>query len=457
MSAHRRPIYYNPIIGQRVGAKPSDAALKFHQSLPHYSRTPLIPLSALARELGIVGIYVKYEGDRFCLPSFKILGASWGTFRAIVSEINLTIKASLSDVSNAAREQSITLYAATDGNHGRAVAFMARLLNIQARIYVPKLLDEATKMLISNEGATVIVAPGTYDEAVQLAANAASSVPGGLLIQDTAFDGYEQIPVWIIEGYSTMLYELESQLRDENAKPTMIVTPVGVGSLAQAVVSHFKTPGHQNTIVTVEPDTAACLHRSLRSGKCVPLNTSCTIMNGLDCGTVSSTAWPILRAGVDISMTVSDFETHQAVRYLESQNVQAGPCGAASLAALRRLSSSQGLDPSTIVVLLCTEGSRPYPTPFDVSIDDPGILSQVLPEIQSSNPRCPATSGAENTKLEAYIAAWLEHRDLDKEKLGRISSSSLENDGLASVALSMLSCLPPKDLGSAPPVRTDQQ
>ncbi|PGH32226.1 diaminopropionate ammonia-lyase [[Emmonsia] crescens] len=452
MSAHRRQIYFNPAIGQNTGTnKPSNAALKFHQSLPHYSRTPLIPLNHLAQELGIAGIYVKDEGDRLCLPSFKILGASWGTFRAIVAKTNLTLETSLSELSNAARGQSITLYAATDGNHGRAVAFMAKLLRIQARIYVPKLLDEATKALISNEGATVIAASDTYDEAVRLASKAANSVPGGLLIQDTAFDGYEEIPLWIIEGYSTMLYEIDSQLGDKNVKPTMIVTPVGVGSLAQAVVSHFKTTGHQSTVIAVEPDTAACLHKSLRLGKCVPLNTACTIMNGLDCGTVSSTAWPILQAGVDISVTLSDFEAHQAVRYLKSQNVRAGPCGAAGVAALRRLSSSRSLDPSTVVVLLCTEGPRPYTTPFDVSPEDPISLSQLLHEIQSPNPSFHTTSGAENTQLEVYIAAWLEHRDLDRHQLGTIPSLSLENDRLARVAMSMLSLLRPKAPDPDPP------
>ncbi|KAL2372240.1 diaminopropionate ammonia-lyase [Blastomyces gilchristii SLH14081] len=457
MSTHRRQIYFNPTVEQTSGNTPSNNALKFHQSLPHYSRTPLVPLNDLARELGITGIYVKDESDRLCLPSFKILGASWGTFRAIVAKTNVSPETSLADLSDTAREQSITLYAATDGNHGRAVAFMAKLLRIQARIYVPALLDEATKSLISNEGAKVISVSGTYDKAVRLASEAASSVSGGLLIQDTAFDGYEEIPPWIIEGYYTMLHEIDSQLGEKNVKPTMVVTPVGVGSLAEAVVSHFKSPGHQSTVMVVEPDTAACLHKSLRLGKCVPLDTSRTIMNGLDCGTVSSTAWPILQAGVDVSVTISDFEAHQAVRYLESQNIRAGPCGAAGIAALRRLGSVRPLDPSTVAVLLCTEGSRPYSTPFDVSVEDPIALSELLHEIQSPSPSSSQAPEREKAKLEDYIAAWLEHRDLDIRQLHNITSLGLGSDKLASIATSMVSLLRPKALDTFPPASTDRQ
>ncbi|PGH06612.1 diaminopropionate ammonia-lyase [Blastomyces parvus] len=445
MSTHRRQIYFNPKVEQTSGNTSSNA-LKFHQYLPHYSRTPLVPLNDLAQELAIAGIYVKDESDRLSLPSFKILGASWGTFRAIVAKTNVSLETSLSDLSGAARAQSITLYAATDGNHGRAVAFMAKLLRIQARIYVPELLDGATKKLISDEGATVMAVSGSYDEAVRKASEAANSESGGLLIQDTAFDGYEEIPLWIIEGYSTMLHEIDSQLEEKNIKPTMVVTPVGVGSLAQAVVSHFKSPGHQSTVMAVEPDTAACLHKSLRSGKCVPLETSRTIMNGLDCGTVSSTAWPILQAGVDISVTVSDFEAHQAVRYLESQSVRAGPCGTAGIAALRRLNSVRPLDPSTVAVLLCTEGSRPYPTPSDVSVEDPIALSKLLHDIESPDPSSPQAPESENTKLEDYIMAWLEHRDLDSRQLYNITGLSRDRDRPASIAMSMVSLLDPKKL-----------
>ncbi|OJD20686.1 hypothetical protein ACJ73_07980 [Blastomyces percursus] len=456
MSTHRRRIYFNPTVEQNSGNMPSNAALKFHQSLPHYSRTPLVPLNDLARELGIAGVYVKDESNRLRLPSFKILGASWGTFRAIMAKTNVSPEISLSELSEAAREQSITLYAATDGNHGRAVAFMAKLLRIQARIYVPALLDEATKTLISNEGAAVVSVSGNYDMAVQLASEAASSVSGGLLIQDTAFDGYEEIPLWIIEGYSTMLHEIDSQLAEEHVKPTMVVTPVGVGSLAQAVVSHFKSPGHQRTIMAVEPDTAACLHKSLRLGKCVPLDTSRTVMNGLDCGTVSSTAWPVLQAGVDVSMTISDFEAHQAVRYLESQNVRAGPCGAAGVAALRRLDSFRPLDPSTVAVLLCTEGPRPYAIPFDVSVEDHIALSKLLHEIQSPSPSSPRAPESEKAKLEDYIVAWLEYRDLDTRQLHNITNLGLESDKLAGIALSMVSLLHPKALDTDPPASTDR-
>ncbi|PGH14390.1 hypothetical protein AJ79_03032 [Helicocarpus griseus UAMH5409] len=444
MSAHRRQIYFRPNVAQYSQPQHSNAALKFHETLPDYNPTPLIPLDDLARELGITGVYVKHEGDRLGLPSFKILGASWGTFRAIVDKTNLTIDASLPELSNAAKEQSIALFAATDGNHGRAVAFMAKLLQIRAKIYVPASVDEATQALISGEGAEVVATSGSYDDAVQVASRTADSIPGGLLIQDTAFDGYEEIPSWIIEGYTAMLHEIDSQFGERNLRPTMVVTPVGVGSLAQAVVSHYKAPEHRIDVMTVEPDTAACLHKSLRTGKCAPLSTTRTIMNGLDCGTVSSTAWPILREGVDISATISDFEAHDAVQYLKSQGIGAGPCGAASVAALRLLCSARPLDSNTVVVLLCTEGLRPYPTPFDVSTEDPGGISRILQQIYLSNKSSPDTTAPGYTSVANYIAAWLEHRALEKHEIGAVLGSNLGNFDLAGVAQSMVSLLCPK-------------
>jgi diaminopropionate ammonia-lyase len=341
---------------------------KFHQCLPGFALSPLVSLADLAKELGLKNIFVKDESSRIGLPSFKILGASWGTFRAIAARANLPLDASLSQVAAAAREDGIKLFAATDGNHGRAVARIASLFGLKAEIFVPNFMIAATRRLIASEGAEVISVDGDYDTAVDEASRHADATSGGLLVQDTSFEGYEVTPTWIVEGYSTMLTEIEQQLDEQNLKATTIVTPVGVGSLAQAVVSFCKSNNRAMTVLAAEPDTAACLHESLKAGASETLRTTGpTICDGMNCGTVSPIAWPILQRGIDASVTVPDTATHAAVQYLKSHGVNAGPCGAATLAGLRRVAAlapdAARLDSEAVVVLLSTEGTRHYDVP----------------------------------------------------------------------------------------------
>lgn len=212
-----------------------------------------------------------------------------------------------------------------------------------------------------------------------------------------------------------MMREIDEQLGDQT--PDLVIAPVGVGSFMQAVVSHYKAPGQHSRVLAVEPDTAACLYKSLTKGEPVALETTPTIMTGLDCGTVSSIAWPVLQAGVDASLTVSDYEAHEACGLLHSLGVSAGPCGSAPMAALRRLTSSDkaalGLDESSVVVLLCTEGHREYPVPRNVSFDDAQSLAQTLVQINSANPGTGNVPGPGETEIARYITAWLEHRDIE--------------------------------------------
>ena len=220
-----------------------------------------------------------------------------------------------------------------------------------------------------------------------------------------------------------MLREIDEELGDQT--PDWVIAPVGVGSFAQAVVTHYKGPGTSSRVLTVEPDTAACLYKSLVKGEPVLVETTPTIMAGLDCGTVSSIAWPLHKAGVDASLTISDYEAHVAIGCLESENVIAGPCGASPLAALRRLTSSDRaaleLDESSVVVLLCSEGNRPYGTPKNVSFDDAQSLTQALVQIDSSIPtrRGMEAHGGDPGELEIsrYVTAWLEHRDIETQWL----------------------------------------
>ena len=171
---------------------------------------------------------------------------------------------------------------------------------------------------------------------------------------------------WVVEGYSTMLTETDQQLRDQGiGLATHAIASVGVGSWAQAVAMHYKSASPPASVVAVEPDTAACLKTSLEAGSITPITTGSSIMNGMNCGTVSHTAWDVLKQGVDASITVTDLETHQDLHYLLSHGVEVGPCGAAPLAALRKLVSQKKLDleEGSLVVLFSTEGARDYPVP----------------------------------------------------------------------------------------------
>ncbi|KAH7015013.1 tryptophan synthase beta subunit-like PLP-dependent enzyme [Ilyonectria destructans] len=415
-TATRRRVFFNP--GARSWTAPpssdEDVVDRFHKQMPNYSPTDFVSLNAIAKEIGVGAVHLKNEGNRFGMPSFKILGASWGTFRAITQQLSLPISSDIETVKKALESHSISLYAATDGNHGRAVARMGAIFSIPAEIHVPATLGESTVELIRSEGATIVVSSGTYDEAV-LEAYSASKHEGGILIQDFAFDDYQDFPQWIVDGYLTMMREVDQQLAGTCAD--LVIAPVGVGSFAQAVVAHFKREGSSTAVMIVEPDTAACMWKSLKRGELTSEHTTPTIMAGLDCGTPSSIAWPLVKAGVDASVTVSDYESHEASLYLKSIDISAGPCGSAPLAALRRLTASDkstlGLNENSTVVLLCTERNREYPVPLSVSSDDPVVLTQTLVQINSANPSLGSVPGPGETAIARYITAWLEHRDIE--------------------------------------------
>ncbi|KAI5205466.1 diaminopropionate ammonia-lyase [Aureobasidium subglaciale] len=386
----------------------------FHKALLGYEPTPLLPLNTLAAELGLGGIYVKDESSRFGLPSFKASGASWGCFRALIAHLSLDLdSATLESVASAAVHNGCRLLAATDGNHGRAIAWMARSFGIESSIYVPHDLHPNFLRLIAAEGAEVIVVQGDYDFAVSTAASAAAASKNNILVQDTAFEGYEDVPTWIIDGYATIFAEMEEQLREMDVNPTTIITPVGVGSLAQAVITYAKGRRGFQTIA-VEPDTAACLHASLVAGEATSIITSNTINAGCNCGTLSTISWPYLRDYVDLSTTISDFETHIAVQEMHRHNVNAGPCGAASLAALKRLVAEGHVAKGSSVILINTEAKRPYDIPLDVSNDDVVALTQQLVQIDSSSPSLDTTGTAPGeAKIAAFIAQWLQYRGIE--------------------------------------------
>lgn len=335
-------------------------ARAFHASLPGYAPTRLVEVPALAAECGVGRVFVKDESSRLGLPAFKALGASWAIRRA------------LDERAAAGETGSTVLVCATDGNHGRAVARFAALLGHRAIVVLAPGIHPAAVEAIRGEGAHVVEGSRSYDAAVERAAAIAGEI-GGIIVQDTAWPGYEAIPRWIVEGYTTLCAEADEQLTAAGAgTPDLVVVPVGVGSLAHAVVAHYRgrVGSSAPAILAVEPTVAACVLASLRNGALTTVATGRTVMAGLNCETPSSLGWPYLRDGLDAAAAIDDEACLAAVRDLARQGVPAGPCGAATLAGLRAAVSGPdaatrrrdlGLGPEAVVVLLSTEGSDANP------------------------------------------------------------------------------------------------
>ncbi|KAK0656967.1 tryptophan synthase beta subunit-like PLP-dependent enzyme [Cercophora newfieldiana] len=355
----------------------------FHRLLPFYTLTPLRSLPTLAAELNLSHVLLKDESSRFGLPAFKILGASWTFYRAVCERLNVDYNdtAMLRPgalgvvVRERGMEGKFRVITTTEGNWGRAMGKMGAYFGVETVVYVPGHMVEGTRELIRGEGAEVVVVDGDYDDAVAAVMERAESDKESLMVMDISFEGYEDVQKWVVEGYQTMLDESDQQvaLITGGNPATHTIIPVGCGSIAQATTQHYKSDKREKngtaaaTVIGVEPTTAACLKASLQNGNAVQVKTQNSIMCGMNCGTLSTTAWPILQAGVDASVVVGELESHHAVEELHRLGVKAGPCGAATLAALRVVCATEkeklGLDEGSVVVLNCTEGAREYTVP----------------------------------------------------------------------------------------------
>lgn len=349
---------------------PTRAPLEFHKRLPGYEPTPLRSLPRLAKKLGVTSVWLKDESNRLALPAFKILGASWAMHRSLEQRFGGAVSrwSTIEEFKGVLEPyQPITVTCATDGNHGRAIARMAKLLGLDAHIYMPKGSAAARIQAIESEGATVVVG-GTYDEAVAHAAKEMDA--GAMLIQDTAWEGYETVPRWTVEGYSTLLWEIDEVLSQHGERaPTLVLVQMGVGSFAHAVVQHYRREGlnEQPVIVGVEPDDAACVLASVKSGRIVHLpGEQHSIMSGLNCGTMSSFSLPILRRGINCFLTIPDDRALEATRLLAAEGIVVGETGAAGLGGLIELVESDlaaqfrsryEIGGSTRVLLISTEGA----------------------------------------------------------------------------------------------------
>jgi diaminopropionate ammonia-lyase len=315
-----------------------------HRTLAGFAPTPLVDAPGLADAFGVGRVLVKDEHLRAGLPSFKILGAGWAVFRALGGTEG--------GFDSLVVDPELTLVSATAGNHGRAVAHIARELGVRSDIYIPAGTAPARIDAIRSEGATVHLVDGDYEAAVAAAEAHTDGKP--LVVGDV---GSSMTPVWATEGYSTILREIDEQL---DGSPDMVVVPVGGGTFGRAVVEHYRGDGPRPRILTVEPRDAACLLKSLESGRPeqVPGPHPST-MAGLNTGEVDGHAWPYLRNGVDAAVAVSDEEAWWGMRALADESIVAGECGAAGAAGARAYfaqGNPLGLSKDATVVLISTEG-----------------------------------------------------------------------------------------------------
>lgn len=373
MSAVR--VLPNPLASTDVGTDPiGRAPLEFHRRLPEYGPTPLVDAPKLADSLGVGRAWVKDESYRLGLPAFKILGASWATYRALDVHARKHLKSGLEpwrEIEDLKERIEpllpLTLTAATDGNHGRAVARMAKLLGLESRIFVPEDMVPARIEAIESEGATVTVVHGTYDEAVARSAEEANE--RSLVISDTSWPGYVDVPAWVIEGYSTILWEIDDELaRRGEEGPTLVVAQIGVGAFAAAVSRHYRAPGlsPRPRMLGVEPTRAACMLASVEAGRVVQLpGPHTSIMAGLNCGAPSLLAWPIVSRSMDAFVAVGDEWSRRAMRSLARSKIVSGETGAAGLAGLMALLDGDdkdarrllGIDEDTRVLIFNCEGA----------------------------------------------------------------------------------------------------
>lgn len=352
----------------------------FHESFPQYSKTPLAKLDQMAAHLGLQNIFVKDESYRFGLNAFKVLGGSYAMAKYIAGKVGKDISELPYSVltSDKLREEfgQTTFYTATDGNHGRGVAWAANKLKQKCVIYMPIGTTQTRLDHILKENATATIEDLNYDDCVRKASAEADASPNGVIVQDTAWEGYEEIPTWIMQGYGTMAYEADEQLGEYGCdRPTHIFVQAGVGSLAGAVQGYFanRYAGNEPKVVVVEADVAACLYKGAVAGDGEIRTVGgdmLTLMNGLACGEPSTISWDILRNHVHTFVSCPDWVTAKGMRTLAAPikgdvPVTAGESGAVTMGLLYQIMTNEaykdlkehlGLDETSKVLLFSTEG-----------------------------------------------------------------------------------------------------
>ena len=351
-------------------------ARAFHESIPQYQVTPLADLKNMAEYLGLAKACVKDESYRFGLNAFKVLGGSYAIARYIAKETKRDISQMPYSVltSRELRDEfgQATFFSATDGNHGRGVAWAANRLGQKCVIRMPVGSTENRRRHIEDEGAECTIEKVNYDDCVRMVAEEAKHAERGVVIQDTAWEGYDEIPSWIMQGYSTMADEAVEQFEE---RPTHVFVQAGVGSLAGGVVGYFANEYKKNppVMVVVEAEPAACLYRGAEAadGEIRIVDGEMpTIMAGLCCGEPNITSWDILKNHVTAFLAVNDDVARRGMRMLAAPfkgdpQVVSGESGAATFGALatimkdesyRELRLELGLNQDSKVLMFSTEG-----------------------------------------------------------------------------------------------------
>jgi diaminopropionate ammonia-lyase len=337
----------------------------------------------LAKTLGVRQVFVKDESERLGLPAFKVLGSSWAVIRLIARELEKTGVDpwkwdSVDDLRKLAIQLPDTsLVTASDGNHGRGLARVAQWLEIPAHVFMPAGTAPARVDAIRSEGAEVVVLEGNHDDAVRHASEYARSV-GGWLIQDTSWPGYTEVPGWIVEGYATLLDEIEEALGERDQQwPDVMMIPFGTGALAGAIIPHLRGASPSTRLITVEPFGAECALESLTARESIQVKGhSSTVMAGLNCNSVATIVLDALFDGVNAAMAVDDGWALDAVCLFHHHGVTSGESGASSLGGLMALLGDSSCSPlrerlklssESTVLLINTEG-----------VTDPVLHSQIV-------------------------------------------------------------------------------
>lgn len=350
----------------------------FHESIPQYERTPLVKLENLAKMLGVEGVYLKDESYRFGLNAFKVLGGSFAMAKYMADKLGKDISELPYEklISDEVRNElgDITFFTATDGNHGRGVAWTANKLKQKSVVYMPKGSSLIRLNNIKAEGAKASITELNYDDAVRLATEDAAKV-GGIVVQDTAWEGYEDIPAWIMQGYGTMAKEAVEQLSEYGVeRPTHVFIQAGVGSLAGAVQGYMAAKFEECPItVVVEADKADCFYKSAEAGDGKPRfvgGDMQTIMAGLACGEPNTIGFEILKNYSEAFISAPDWVSAKGMRILGNplvgdEKVISGESGAVTTGtlvsimqdeSLAELRKALKLDKNSKVLLISTEG-----------------------------------------------------------------------------------------------------
>ena len=377
----------NAVINNKsVGERPSFLSEKevkgvreFHATIEGYEATPLISLECLAEKLGVSKIYVKDESKRFGLNAFKGLGATYAIAKLLCEKLEVDIDKigynyfKLPEVKEKIKD--MVFVTATDGNHGRAVAWAAAQLGCSSIVYMPKGSSLRRLKHIKDTGADAFITDVNYDAAVRLAKEKAEEI-GGALVQDTAWEGYEKVPNWITQGYTTMAAETIDQMKsDGSIRPTHVFLQAGVGSFAGGILGYFTNIFKDESPVTViaEPENAACIYKSALADDGKPHSVTGnldTIMAGLACGEPNTVTWPILRDFAQAYVRCPDYVAAKGMRILAAplgndKKVISGESGAVGLGLLTLLLEREELkilkdrlklDKNSVIICFSTEG-----------------------------------------------------------------------------------------------------